>query len=110
MGSGKRGDRGLFRVRNGEIMITSATDLAEIATIVNFCKTVHFRSDAPRKAGWKYAYLGNILALRRVLGAGYIASVQGFQTLYLRMRSIALLIPLSLLTVTLLVLACLLSF
>jgi hypothetical protein len=30
-GSGKSGDRALFRVRNGEIMMTSATDLAEIA-------------------------------------------------------------------------------
>jgi hypothetical protein len=71
MGSGKRGDRGLFKLRNGEIMITSATVLAEIAAIVNFCKPVHFRSGAPRKTGWKYTYIGNTLALRRVLGSGY---------------------------------------
>ena len=50
-GSGKRGDRGLFRVLNEEIMITSATVLAEIADYSKFLQNGTFLKRRTEKNG-----------------------------------------------------------
>jgi hypothetical protein len=51
MGSGKRGDRGLFRVRNGAIMISSATVFAEIADYSKFLQNGTFSQRRAKKNG-----------------------------------------------------------